>query len=59
MEIVPGKKLLALLNQYLQSNYKIALSSQAIVTAFNQSDVPEEMVELLQNIERFRIALVS
>lgn len=55
MRIVPGKKILALLNEYLQDNYKISLSIEAIINSFNLSEIPSELIELINKLDELRM----
>jgi len=51
---IPGKEVLSLLNRYLQDTYKVTLTSTAIIDCFHPNEVASEMVELIENLERFR-----
>jgi hypothetical protein len=53
MAIVPGKEVLARLNGYLQEEYGISLTVQGIVGAFHKSEVPDEIVTLIDRIDTF------
>lgn len=53
-QIVPGKELLAELNKHLQSRYHIAVTPLGIVNCMEVGDIPEEIRELIDNIDRFR-----
>lgn len=52
---VPGKYVLAELNKYLQEKYAITLSSALIVECMAKSEIPSEMVRLIESIEAFRV----
>ena len=53
--VLPGKEFLGTLNQYLQENYKITLTPASIISAMQVSEVPEEMHELIERLDKFRI----
>lgn len=52
--IVPGKKLLAKLNDYLQEMYGITLSHSGILASMKATDIPGELVNLIEKLEVFR-----
>ena len=52
--IIPGKNFLSKLNEYLQNNYKISLTITNIINAISKSDIPQEMIEIIDKIEDFR-----
>ena len=52
--IVPGKETLSAINSYLQDKYGVTLSMSHIVDCFQKDEVPQEMTDLLNEIERFR-----
>ena len=52
--LVPGKKILSAFNTYLQDTYGITVSPSLIIDCFRKSDIPSEMVELIDEIEEFR-----
>lgn len=54
LEIVPGKELLSMLNEYLQNNHSISLTNSLIVNAMKQEEIPKDIVELLEKLEAFR-----
>jgi ABC-type multidrug transport system ATPase subunit len=54
LEIVPGKELLAKLNQYLQATYKVTLTTLGIISAMRQDEVPEEIVTLMEGLGNFQ-----
>ncbi|WP_110709724.1 ATP-binding protein [Salinicola sp. CR57] len=54
LKIVPGKKLLAKLNEYLQDKYDVTLSHSAILASMNASDIPGELASLIDQLELFR-----
>ena len=54
LKIVPGKKLLAKLNEYLQDNYDVTLSHSGILASMDASDIPSELASLIEQLELFR-----
>ena len=54
LEIVPGKELLSSLNEYLQEKYSISLTKSLIVDSMKRDEVPTEIVDLLEQLEKFR-----
>lgn len=54
LEIVPGKELLAKLNQYLQATYKVTLTALGIISAMRQDEVPEEILTLMEGLGNFQ-----
>jgi hypothetical protein len=53
--VLPGKEFLGTLNQYLQEHYKVTLTPPAIIGAMQPDDVSEEMRELIERLEKFRV----
>ena len=51
--IVPGKDALAAVNTYLQSRLGITLSSSLITQSFLRDEIPEEMIDLIEQIDDF------
>ncbi|MFY0529522.1 ATP-dependent nuclease [Archangium gephyra] len=54
MELVPGKRCLAALNQRLQEQHKIQVTATAIIDAFHIDEVPVEVRDLLAGLDAFR-----
>jgi hypothetical protein len=54
LTLVPGKETLAALNTHLQENYGITVSASLIIDSFKKEEIPAEMIEILEQIERFR-----
>lgn len=54
LRMVPGKKVLAMLNTRLTEKYGISLTPSFIVASHKKSEIPTEMNSLLTEIERFR-----
>ncbi len=52
--IVPGKKLLAKLNEYLQEHYDVTLSHSGILASMGAADIPKDLVNLIEQLELFR-----
>lgn len=53
LALLPGKTILARLNDFLQTNYKITLTTTSILSSMRPDDVPLEMKELVDRLERF------
>jgi hypothetical protein len=51
--MVPGKKILARLNDVIQHKYAVTLSPRAIVAAMLVEEVPLEIRELIAERDRF------
>ena len=54
LSLVPGKEVLAALNTHLQDNYGITITSSLIIDSFTRSEIPHDMVALIEQIECFR-----
>lgn len=54
LAIVPGKRVLALLNAHLQETYGISLSPLYIVNRFKREEVPETIQSLVSDLDNFR-----
>jgi energy-coupling factor transporter ATP-binding protein EcfA2 len=52
--MVPGKKLLAMLNTHLTEKYGISLTPSLIISSHKKGEIPAEMISLLDEIEKFR-----
>lgn len=54
IKLAPGKEVFAALNNELQKRAGIHLTSAQIIDAFEEKEVPEEMVEIIKNLEDLR-----
>jgi len=54
--LVPGKAMLARLNDFLQRECAVALTTSAIVSAMRSDEVPGEMVTLIAELRQFSIS---
>jgi len=54
MEIVPGKKVLALLRQHLQSRYSVNVTDQRLIGSFRVEEIPPDLRHLIEDLDRFR-----
>lgn len=54
LQIVPGKELLAKLNEHLQTAYGISVSNTQILKHMKVHEIPAEMVSLVEELEDFR-----
>lgn len=52
--VIPGKDFISGLNGYLQENYKIILTYANILSSTHKNDVPNEIIDLINKIERFK-----
>lgn len=53
-DMIPGKEFLSIMNQHLQRHYGVTLTPTAIINAIQPEEVPEEIRELIQALDRFR-----
>lgn len=58
VQIIPGKKVLTMLNKYLQESYQVSISVQAVVAAFEKDEIPSDMRRLIEALETLRIQKV-
>jgi hypothetical protein len=54
LEIVPGKKILASLNEYFQIQYGVSITYKQIINRFRIEDIPDEIKNLINKIDQFR-----
>jgi hypothetical protein len=52
--LVPGRETITALNRFLQEKYMISISPSQIIANLRKSEVPEEMVELVDAMDQFR-----
>ena len=57
MAIVPGKAVLASLRTEITRLYAVNLTDHKIVSEFTKDEFPEDLVNLLQGLERYRRGL--
>jgi hypothetical protein len=53
LAIVPGKEVFARLNAFLMEEYDVSLSHGAVVRAFRVDEIPQEMTDLVRQIDEF------
>lgn len=53
MKLLPGKQVLAELNQRLQKRYRVSVSASQICNQFNRDEVPIELAKLLREVKGF------
>jgi hypothetical protein len=53
LQIIPGKEAIGALNKQLQELCNINLTPTSIIDAMRPDDIPSEMIDLVQNIEKF------
>jgi len=54
MEIVPGKDVLKKLRERVQNDYSVNLTDNKIIDEINKDDIPEEFLELIYTLEKYR-----
>jgi len=54
--LVPGKDVLRLLRQRVQELVGVTLTEARIIDAMSKEDIPSDMQQLLQALEKFRTA---
>lgn len=54
LNLVSGKEVLSLLNQYLQSNYQISIAPLQVVGEFDEAEIPREMQTLVRRLDELR-----
>ncbi len=54
LAVLPGKCVLADLNTRLQTSYGVTISPTLVISCFEQKRVPKEMLQLVQQIDKFR-----
>ncbi|MFZ2448474.1 MAG: AAA family ATPase [Syntrophobacteraceae bacterium] len=59
LTMVPGKEVLGMLNTYLQDGYGITITTTLVVSSFRISELPEELTNLLSDIDEFAIQRVE
>ena len=59
LTLVPGKEVLAALNSHLQQNYGITVTSSSIIDSFVRSEIPKDMLTLVEQIDQFRKEVVD
>jgi energy-coupling factor transporter ATP-binding protein EcfA2 len=55
MEIVPGKEVLRILREQLQTLYSVNLTDAKIIDEFRRHEIPSDMLGLLQLLDRYRL----
>lgn len=56
MAIVPGKTTLRLLREAVQLNYSVNLTDVQIIDEFSATEIPDDLIRLLDQLEAFRIS---
>jgi hypothetical protein len=54
LRLVPGKQVLGAFRAHVKAEYQINLSDSLITSKFNRSELPEDLVDLLYALERYR-----
>lgn len=53
LKIIPGKQLIARINEWLQSEVGVTLTTNAIVSAMRVEEIPAEMSCLIKDLSLF------
>ena len=56
LKFLPGKKVLARLNEVLQADYLVTVSPRGIVAAMQMQEIPQEMKDLVQALNEFSLS---
>jgi energy-coupling factor transporter ATP-binding protein EcfA2 len=59
LEIIPGKEVLSTLNAYIQDRYKVTLSPTVIIKEMRTGEIPNEIANLIEEIDSFRLQKVQ
>jgi hypothetical protein len=59
LAIVPGKEVLRDLRTHVQENYSVSLTDARIVEAVRRDEIPDDLQELLRDIDKFRRTAVT
>ncbi len=59
LKIIPGKDFLSSLNGRLQEDYRVTITAANIINSLQKTNVPEELLMLIEEIDRFRKMPVS
>jgi energy-coupling factor transporter ATP-binding protein EcfA2 len=54
LSIVPGKEVLRALRTHLQEHFGVSLTDSRIVESMRRDDIPDDLQELLQTLDKFR-----
>lgn len=57
--VLPGKDFLSALNRHTQGIYKVTLTPKSIIDAMSVEEVPQEMVNLIEELDAFRRQVVQ
>jgi hypothetical protein len=55
MEVVPGKETLAAVRDAVSSQYSVSLTDHRIVSAFEISEIPDDLRALIDGLEEYRV----
>jgi hypothetical protein len=53
LNLIPGKEALVRVNQWLQREYGISLTPTSIINAMTDSEIPDGIVRLIEQVEEF------
>lgn len=54
LKIIPGKEFLTALNEHLQNEHKITITTTNIINGLQKTDISNELLELIEKIEMLR-----
>ncbi|MBX3649736.1 MAG: hypothetical protein KF771_00005, partial [Burkholderiales bacterium] len=56
--LIPGKEALSAINEQIQSHLKVSITPTAIIDAMKISEIPDELIKLIEDIDMFSSAKV-
>jgi energy-coupling factor transporter ATP-binding protein EcfA2 len=56
LDLVPGKDVLSRLNAYLQGKWRVSITSNGIIGAMTEDEIPEEMKQIVRSLHDFATA---
>jgi hypothetical protein len=54
VDVIPGKLVFSLLNKFLQEKYSVSLSSQAVISSFEQNEIQDNIRSIIEDLDEFR-----
>ena len=59
VELISGKIVLRRLREKIQTFYGVTLTDQRIISSFHKTDIPADLMKLLENLDKFRSGFVT
>ena len=59
VKIIPGKKVVKMLREKVQELYSVSLTDIRIIDEFSLSEIPDDMISLIKDLEGFRAGICS